>query len=202
MSTAGLVSLLQTRKLRIFTTRDILSFTDMAPSAVTQSLFRLEKQKILARIKRGLWVNRLVERLNPYEAVPFLVSPWPAYVSLHTALADYGIIAEVPHIITAVTSYLPKNYTTPLGSFHFHHLPKQFIWGYEVKPFGQGSYPIAEPEKAFLDLVYLSLAPRSPIQMAHKRSRKWKIKKEKLKAYAARFKYPPLTKYLRQAGLI
>src|SRR3989344_7597114 len=105
MSAAELISLLQTHRLRVFTTRDILSLTHETSTAVTQSLFRLEKQKILVRIKRGVWVNKLIENLNPYEAVPYLVSSWPSYVSLHSSLADYGVIEDIPHIVSAVSAY-------------------------------------------------------------------------------------------------
>ena len=202
MSAAKLISLMQTHKLRIFTTRDMVSLTHMTQTAVTQSLYRLAKQGMLVRIKRGVWVNKLMDNINPFEAVPFLTAPWPAYVSLHSALADYGVIEEIPHIIYAVTAHLPKNVSTPVGTFHIHHLNKRLIWGYDVKQFGSGSYPIADPEKAFLDLVYLSLVPRSPIQMVHKRSKKWELNPGKLKEYAKRFEYPPLTRYLGRIGLI
>ncbi len=202
MSAGKILGLLQTHKLRVFTTRDMLSLTSGSQTAVTQSLLRLEKQGFLTRIKRGIWVNKLLENFNPFEAVPYLTSPWPAYVSLYSALADYGIVAEVPHINYAVTASLPKKYSTSIGTFHIHHLDERLIWGYEVKQFASGSYPIAEPEKAFLDLAYLSLVPRSPIQMAQKRSRKWKLNLGKLKTYAAKFEYPPLIRYLGKVGLL
>lgn len=202
MSATNILHLLQIHKLRVFSTRDMISLTNMSQTAVTQSLYRLEKQGMLVRIKKGIWVNKLVENLNPFEAVPYLTSPWPAYVSLHSALADYGIVKEIPHVIYAVSAHLPVKYSTPIGIFHIHHLNKRLIWGYGVKQFGYGSYPIAEPEKAFLDVVYLSLVPRSPIRMVHKRTRKWELNPVKLKEYADKFEYPPLTRYLKRAGLL
>src|SRR5207302_8069909 len=116
--------------------------------------------------------------------------PWPSYVSLYSALADYGVVEEIPHVIYAVSTHLPKKYTTPIGTFHIHQLDKRLVWGYGIKQFSYGSYPIAEPEKAFLDVVYLSLVPRSPIQMVHKRTRKWDLNPGKLKEYATKFEYP------------
>ncbi|OGR83008.1 MAG: hypothetical protein A2636_02845 [Elusimicrobia bacterium RIFCSPHIGHO2_01_FULL_64_10] len=180
----------------------MISLTNMTQTAVTQSLYRLAKQGMLVRIKRGVWVNKLMDNINPFEAVPYLTAPWPAYMSLHSALADYGIIAEIPHIIYAVSTHIPRNVSTPIGTFHIHHLNKRLIWGYEVKQLSSGSYPIADPEKAFLDLAYLSLVPRSPIQMVHKRSKKWELNPGKLKEYAKRFEYPPLTRYLEKTGLL
>src|SRR5438094_3107374 len=115
MSTAELIRLLQIHKLRVFSTRDMISLTNISQTSVTQSLRRLEKQGILARIKRGIWVNKLIENFNSFEAVPHLTSPWPAYVSLHSALADYGIVEEIPHVIYAVSAHLPGKHATPIG---------------------------------------------------------------------------------------
>ena len=44
-----------------------------------------------------------------------------------------------------------------------------------------------------MDLVYLALIPRSPLELPIKREHKWDLDKEKLKRYAARFKFEPLT---------
>ena len=197
-SAVKLLNLIRTHQLRIFKTRDILTLTGMTAQATTHALDRLEIQSMLERIKRGVWVNQTAPDLNPFEAVPYLTSPWPSYVSLHSALADYGLIDEIPQVIYAVTSFLPKKYSTAIGDFHIHHLPEHLIWGYEFRKIGQGSYPVAEPEKAFLDLAYLALVPRSPIRMALTRDRKWELNPAKLRKYALRFKYLPLIRYLRR----
>lgn len=196
-SSLEIVKILNVHKLRVFTTRDVTTLVGITSAAATHALQRLEKQELVVRIKRGLWVNRLASDLNPFEAVPYLRSPWISYVSLHSALSEHGVIEEIPHVIYAVTSALPKNYKTPIGNFHIHHLPDHLMWGYEIKKVGQGSYCMAEPEKAFLDLAYLSLIPRSPVEMVHKRSRKWNLNFKKLNEYARRFKFPPLIDWLR-----
>ena len=202
MRAVQLLNLLRINKLRIFTTGDMLNLTGMTRTAASQSLARLEEQELLVRIKRGVWVNQTAERINPYEATPYLAAPWPAYISLYSALADAGVIEELPQVIYAVTSHQPKKMSTPIGEFRFHHIPTRLVWGYAVKQFASGSYPVAEPEKAFLDLVYLSLIPRSPIQRVHKRSKKWNLDAKKLHRYAVQFQYPPLLKYLKQLKII
>lgn len=200
-SATGLVRLLQKHELRVFTTFDVITLTGMASATVTQSLRRLAARELIVRIKRGVWVSRLATDLNPYEAVPHLRAPWPAYVSLHSALADYGIVDEVPQVVYAVSAALPKRYRTFLGEFHIHHLPEHLMWGYEIRKMGRGGYPVAEPEKAFLDLVYLALTPRSPLELPHKRGRSWKLNGEKLRKYARRFGFQPLTEYMKRSGL-
>lgn len=200
-SASKLMKLLRTHRLRFFTTADLRILAGMKPSAAAQALRRLATQELLERIKRGLWANRLVDDIHPYEAIPYLAAPWPAYVSLHSALADYGIVEEIPQVVYAVSPNRPRRFQTPLGSFHFHHLPEHLIWGYEMKRAGGASYPIAEPEKAFLDLAYLALIPRSPLTFPHKRTRRWNLDPAKLRRYAARFNFAPLKDYLKRSGL-
>ncbi len=204
MSTSAiqLLGILRKHSLRFFTTADVVILSGMKPSAATHTLSRLASQNLITRIKRGIWVNQLADNLHPYEAVAPLASPWPAYVSLYSTLADAGIIEEIPHIIYAVSSNRPGQYHTSLGHFHIHHLPEHLLWGYTIKQVGHARYPIAEPEKAFLDLVYLALVPRSGLGFPNKRQKKWNLKKDKLKKYAARFKFPPLVDYLKRNVLI
>ena len=201
VSAASLLKLIQHHGLRVFTSADIITLTGLTPAAATKALTRLAGQDLVSRIKKGVWVSTLSTDLNSYEAVPYLRAPWPAYVSLYSALADYGVVEEIPHLVYAVSTAPPKRYRTSIGEFSIHHLPERLIWGYAVKQQGQASYPIAEPEKAFLDLVYLALIPRSPLELPHKRGRKWDLDKEKLKRYAARFKFEPLTNWLKKERL-
>ena len=197
-SAASAVKLIQTHHLRVFTTADFATLSKLAASAATHALRRLPRNNLTVQIKRGIWVNAIAQNINPFEAVPYLRFPWPAYVSLYSALADFGVVSEIPQVIYAVSSATPKRYRTPIGSFHIHHLPEHLIWGYEVRRAGHETYPLADPEKAFLDLVYLALIPRSPIQLPHKRGKTWNLNIAKLKKYAARFDFKPLTEYVRR----
>lgn len=201
VSAASLLKLLQRHGLRVFTSADIITLTGLAPAAATKALTRLAEQDLVGRIKRGVWVSRLSTDSNPYEAVPYLRAPWPAYVSLYSALSDHGVVEEIPHVVYAVSAAPPKRYRTSIGEFSIHHLPERLVWGYAVKRQGQASYPVAEPEKAFLDLVYLALIPRSPLELPHKRERRWDLNKEALKRYAARFGFGPLTNWLKRERL-
>lgn len=197
MTSTAIIQLIRKHGLRIFTTADFLTLTGMAPDAATHALRRLAARDLLAKLKKGIWVNTIGPDINPYEAVPYLRAPWPTYVSLHSALADYGVIKEIPHVIYGVSSALPKRYKTSIGEFRIHHLPQHLIWGYEVRRSGMVSYPVAEREKAFLDLAYLALTPRSPLELPHKRGRRWDLDKDKLQRYAKRFRFEPLKAWLK-----
>lgn len=197
LSAAALIGVIQRNALRVFTTADILTLTGLAPSAATQALSRLAGEGLVARLKRGVWVNRLAADVDPYEAVPYLRPPWPAYVSLHSALADHGIIEEVPHVVYAVSAALPKRYRTPVGGFHFHHLPERLMTGFEMRRRGRASFPMADAEKALLDLVYLALTPRCPLELPVKRAKRWGLDPAKLKRYEDLYAYPPLSAWLK-----
>ncbi len=201
MTATETIRILREHDLRVFTTSDFITLTGLSDVNATKTLLRLAAQSLVVRIKRGVWVNRLAQQLNPYEAVPFLRAPWPAYVSLHSALADYGVVEEIPHVVYAVTATMPKRYSTAIGEFRFHHLPEHLIWGFEVRQTNSGSYPMAEREKAFLDLIYLALTPRSPLRLPHKRGRSWELDKIRLTVYAKKYAYPPLVSWLKSNSL-
>lgn len=201
-SAAEVVGIMRKANLRIFRTGDFVLMTGLAGPAAVKALSRLADEDLVVRLRRGLWASRLAENLNPYEMVPHLTAPWPAYVSLHTVLSDAGVIEEIPHVIYAVTSGRPAVYRNSLGQVHVHHLPARLIWGYSMRPVGRGTYPAADKEKAFLDLVYLALSPRSPLELPHKRGRAWKLDRNRLRAYAERFEHPPLTGFLKDTGLL
>jgi predicted transcriptional regulator of viral defense system len=201
MATSQLIRLLHSHRLRVFTTGDLVTLSGISAVAATHALRRLAKQELVTRIKRGLWVNGLAADVSPYEAVSPLAAPWPAYVSLHSTLADYGLVEEIPQVVYAISAGRARRYRTAIGEFHFHHLPPDLIWGYEVRDQGKGRYLIAEPEKAFLDTIYLALVPRSLIQVPHKRSRRWRLDPAKLRRYAKRFGSTAMSNWLRENGI-
>jgi predicted transcriptional regulator of viral defense system len=197
-SAAALIQMMHQHDLRIFHTADMITLGNLSAGGATQALSRLADKGILARLKRGLWANLLVKDLNPYEAVPFLTAPWPSYISLYSALADHGVIAELPQIVYGVSPGPTARYQTPIGAFRIHHLPADLIWGYDLKQTAGGGYPLADPEKAFLDLAYLALIPRSPLRFPYKRTRNWRFDKPKLRTYLSRYRYKPLKDYIRK----
>jgi hypothetical protein len=78
-------------------------------------------------------------------------------VSLESALSWYGLIPEFVPSVTSVTTVRPQVIQTLLGRFEFRHIDKDFFWGYsEVKLLEKQNAFIALPEKALLDLVYLT----------------------------------------------
>src|SRR5690606_24272181 len=79
-----------------------------------------------------------------------------SYVSLHTALAFYGIIPEAVVQFTSVTSLKTASFKNAFGTYSYHSLKATLMFGYDLKPLpDKRSLLLASPEKALLDLLYL-----------------------------------------------
>ena len=80
----------------------------------------------------------------------------PSYVSLHTALASYGIIPEGVTQITSVTSLKTASFVNPSGTYVYRSVREDLMFGYIARPIGDGrTILFATPEKAIADLLYL-----------------------------------------------
>ena len=86
-----------------------------------------------------------------------------SYVSLHAALAHYGLIPEHVPVVTSVTTARPGRWETPLGRYEFRHIKTALLYGYRLLDLGRDQQAfVATPEKALLDLVYLQPAGDTP----------------------------------------
>ena len=80
----------------------------------------------------------------------------PSYVSLHTALAFYGMIPEAVVQITSVTTLKSASFSNDFGEFSYKSVREDLMFGYDLKPLSDGrTLQLAKPEKALLDLLYL-----------------------------------------------
>lgn len=133
-------------------------------TAVRRQLDRWVKSGRLLQLRRGVYAVAL-----PYRAEaphPFLVANHlrrPSYVSLQSALSHYGMIPEFVPVTTSVTTDRPEELDTPLGRFLFRHVKKSAFFGYMQTEISRGQ-PVflALPEKALLDLLYLTPGSDSP----------------------------------------
>jgi predicted transcriptional regulator of viral defense system len=80
-----------------------------------------------------------------------------SYVSCQSALAHYGLIPEFVPVTISLTTTRPTRWETPVGIFQYHHIKKDLFLGYQSLHLDrrQSAY-VATPEKALLDLVYLT----------------------------------------------
>ena len=132
--------------------RDVAALLRVSASNATTILRRLAAEGMLIHLSRGRWlVNQKIDRL----ALPELISaPYPAYISLQSALFHHGMIEQIPAVIYAVTPARPRRLRTPMGTISYHRMPPELFTGYELLPGSDAK--IATPEKALFDLVYLA----------------------------------------------
>lgn len=143
---------LRTLAAPVIETRDAAALLQVATSNATTILRRLAGDGMIVHLCRGRWlVNPKIDRL----ALPELISaPYPAYISLQSALFQHGLIAQIPSVLYAVTTARPRRLQTPVSTISFHRMPPQLFKGFELSsPFDA---KIAIPEKALFDLLYLA----------------------------------------------
>jgi len=119
------------------------------------SLTRWQRKGLLVKLRQGFYA------FPEYKVQPnfgLFVSNYiykPSYISLHTALAFYGVILEAVTQITAVSSLKTAAFENSFGSFSYMKVKSELIFGYDILPLNNSSIHIAQPEKAILDLFYL-----------------------------------------------
>jgi len=128
---------------------------EIVPAAVTQALSRQERRGIVEHVSRKTYFNRLALNASPRDLVNVLRSE--AYISLESALLDSGVSTQSPYALTCVTTQRAGNFEGKTVRISYRTISPRLYWGYVKKSTRYGSYLIAEPEKAILDLIYLSL---------------------------------------------
>ena len=138
----------------IFTTAELVAMSGKSPSTVSRSLRYLDRQGAVYQVYRGIWAetNRPV---SAFSVIPFLQPRRRAYLSFISALHLYGIIEQIPQVITLASSGHTGKITTAVGVFSVHQITPRFFKGFDWYK-GTGDFLIAEPEKALIDCLYLA----------------------------------------------
>lgn len=146
-----LVKQIYQSKLELFTTKTL---RDMLGSKVSQSAFfsmltRLTSRNILRKLERDKYMLA-GGRAHDFSIANFLYEP--SYVSLEAALNFHGVLSQFPYEVASMTTRKPVTKTVDEKTYRYARIKKTLFWGYE---FIQG-FLIAQPEKALLDLLYLT----------------------------------------------
>jgi predicted transcriptional regulator of viral defense system len=138
----------------VFTTSDAAARLRVPNGHASVVLARLAASGQVIRLRRGVWA--LPNRVDPLALPEYLTSPFPAYVSLQSALYLHGLISQMPAMTYAVSLARARRFTTPLGTVSIHHVQPAFFFGFE--PAGRSGGRLATPEKALVDFLYLTPA--------------------------------------------
>lgn len=132
--------------------------------SANRKVANLEKAGRIIRLKRGLYV------VAPEESGVLLslhlignVLYGPSYVSMLTALREYGLIPERVEVIESMTTHLTVSFQNDAGRFEYHHCSKDYYSiGITQREEEGVTYLIATPEKALCD--YIITTPRLPLR--------------------------------------
>lgn len=138
----------------VFTTSDAATQLTVPKENASVVLARLAASSHVIRLRRGVWAIK--DRVDPLALPEYLTAPFPAYVSLHSALYLHGMISQVPAITYAVSLARTRRFATPLGTVSIHHVQPSFFFGFEEV--GRSGGRLATPEKALIDFIYLAPA--------------------------------------------
>lgn len=146
----NLIAKLHQIKKTIVTNRDLaIIWQESNRKKLNSKIAYYVKQKSLIKLTRGVFAKS-----KDYELKELANSIYvPSYISFETVLREAGIIFQ--HYDTIfVASKWPKILTIDKHSFVFRKLKDIAIFN----PSGvinNGTYSIATPERAFLDMIYL-----------------------------------------------
>lgn len=140
------------------------------PSFSRNNLVRWTKKGYLVKLRQAYYT------FAEYNAKPGYLLYFagriykPSYISLHTALAFYGIIPEAVGCITSVSSLKTTSFINRFGTYVYKSLSNDLMFGYVLKEAAEGkTFSIALPEKALADLLYLYPFYKSPEDMQNLR---------------------------------
>lgn len=166
----------------VFTTHELASLSGKSLPAVSKALRLLERKGLVVKIYRGIWADSGSEKLSPYIIIPYLFPRHRAYVSFVSALHLYGIIEQIPQVVTLASMIHTRVIKTKIGTFSVHKISPAFFDGFDWYK-GTGNFLIAEPEKALVDSLYLSARKKKqfgyfpelhfPKSFSFKKTREW-----------------------------
>ncbi|MBU1085767.1 MAG: hypothetical protein ABIJ43_01795 [Candidatus Beckwithbacteria bacterium] len=119
------------------------------PSSLYTVASRLVKKGVLIRIGQGIY-GVFGKTVVPEEIASSLY--YPSYLSLKTVLVKAGVINQVAQEIQLMTTKRTKQIKIGETRLKYHQIKKELFFGYRVEK----GMAMAYPEKALLDLFYLS----------------------------------------------
>ena len=149
MRDVELVKELQSTGKDFFTLPDLEKVTGLDRESLAVTLHRLVKRGALQRVMRGIYVipgsGARVERIAGQLY-------FPCYLSFESALSRLGVLNLLPYSFTFATTNKTKALELLERRVDYRQIKQDLFFGFDPAD----GYYIAKPEKALLDLIYLS----------------------------------------------
>jgi predicted transcriptional regulator of viral defense system len=148
-----------------FSYNDIAQKLGITPQAARVSAARYVKQGLLLRLKRDMYMLKDtwkdLDIKQKFKIANYIQTP--SYISLLTALEYYDITTQMQqNFVESIALKRTKEIIIEETVFNFKRIDKKLYFGFlKLK-----DVFIAEPEKAFLDGIYLTSIGRYRLDMA------------------------------------
>lgn len=100
-------------------------FSEDSKRSLESGLGRLVKNNLLQHAARGVYVYVLSPRCKGPDTLELVARTLRrgaySYVSLESALSEYGVISQIPTTLTMMTTGRAGEYVTPYGRLEFTH---------------------------------------------------------------------------------
>jgi predicted transcriptional regulator of viral defense system len=174
-SSFNLIEKLESFGKPYFNLADLEKILGLERRSLYVTLSRLTKAGVLRRLRRGVYELSL--RPTDIEKVANQIY-YPSYLSFEAALARYGIIAQIPYVLTFATAKRSKKLSIRQTVVEYRQLKKELFFGYRLL----SEVLVAEPEKALLDQLYLLSLGKAVLHLDELDLRK--LSKKKFLAFA------------------
>jgi predicted transcriptional regulator of viral defense system len=144
----------EARLSAIVRVKEFASKSRISESAVKKALRRHAAKGILEEVSRGLYLNTLASGFSPRDVVNVVRTN--SYISLESALAEWGISTQHPVALTCVSTLDARTIKTKSLNISYRKINEALFWGFQEEKTRYSTYKIAEPEKALLDWIYFS----------------------------------------------
>lgn len=169
------------------------------PRQVQRQLADWVRSGKVVQLRRGLYTLAQpyqVETPHSYTIANYLTRG--SYVSLHVALSHYDLIPEHVAVVTSVTTGRPGMWQNQYGYFSYQHIQPALFFGFQYRQVTKTQWAyMATPEKALLDLIYLTpTAERADYIRALRLQNLEQLNLERLTTYVQRANRPKLIRAL------
>ncbi|MBI2522034.1 MAG: hypothetical protein HYV97_16575 [Bdellovibrio sp.] len=146
--------ILQNIETPYLTTEFLLSLYS-GHKAGRDKLKNLVRSRDLIHIKQGLYLlGEKYKRSYSKEVLSGMIYG-PSAISFEYALSYHGMIPERVETVTCICFKRDKNFTTPVGAFHYKYIAKDlYPVGLKFHQTELGNFFMATKEKALCDLAY------------------------------------------------
>ena len=170
-----------------FSLNDLSKISELNRNSLRVSVSRAIKSGQITKLTKSFYAKN-IEDINWKNLAVNLYTP--SYISFETALNYYNILSQQTIGITLATNKRKNEINISDHIIIYHHIRADLFWGYKNK----NNFLIADAEKAFLDLAYLSLngyAHFDPEEMNLEL-----LNKDKIKKYLKKFNNERLKKLI------